>query len=103
MSRRLRSGEAIATDVPSGARRARGQEADEVGHVAAAHEQPPAVGGIANELGDPSDGLRFDLGRRRREGPRADVRVHGRREEVAKDPDGRRRRRDVAEEPADAR
>ena len=56
-----RSGEAITTNVPSGARRARGQEADEVGHVAATHEDAPAVGGIADELGDPSDGLRFDL------------------------------------------
>jgi hypothetical protein len=39
------SGDAVLAHVPAGLRRARGQEADEVRHVAAADEQPAAVGG----------------------------------------------------------
>ena len=76
----------------------RGQEADDVGHVAAAHEQAAAVRRVADELGDPAHRLRFDLGRGRRQRPGADVRVHRRREQIAEHADRRRRRRDVAEE-----
>ena len=92
------AGDAVLAHVPAGLRRARGQEADEVRHVAAADEQPAAVDRVADELGDPSHGLRFDLGGGRRQRPGADVRVHGRGEKVAENPDRRRRRGDVPEE-----
>ena len=52
---------------------ARGEEADEVRHVAAAHQQPAGVGRKSDQLGDPANRLRFDLGRHRRQAPRADV------------------------------
>ena len=88
----------VATDVPPGTRGACGEEADEVRHVAAAHEQSPAAGRIANELGDPANRLCLDLGRRRRQRPRADIGVQRGREEVTEHPDRRRRRGDVSEE-----
>ena len=81
----------------------RRQQADDVRHVAAAHEQAAAAVWIADQLGDPADGLDFDLGRRGRQRPGADVGVHRRGEKVAEDADRRRRRGDVAEEPADGR
>ena len=83
--------------VPAGLRRARRQEADEVRHVAAAHEQPAAAGRVADELGNPPHRLRLDLGGRRRERPRAHVRVHRRGEQVAQHANRSRRRRDVPE------
>ena len=89
----------VLAHVPVGARGARREEADQVRHVAAADQQAAAVAGIADQLGDPADGLHFDLGRRRRQQPRADVRVERRREQVAEDADRRGRRGDVAEEP----
>ena len=75
-----------------------GQEADEVGHVAAAHQQPAAGLGIAHQLGHPAHRLRLDLGRHRRELPPADVRVHGRGEQVGQRAERRGGRRDVAHE-----
>ena len=76
-----------------------GEEADEVRHVAAAHQQAAAVGRKPDQLGNPADGLRFDLGGHRRQPPCADVLVDGRRQQIAERADGRRARRDVAEEP----
>ena len=52
--------------VPAGLRGARRQEADDVRHVAAADEQPAALGGVADQLGDPAHRLTLDLGRGRR-------------------------------------
>ncbi len=82
----------------AGLRGAGGEEADEVRHVAAAHQQAVAVGGKPNQLGDPADGLRFDLGGDRRQPPGADVLVDRRRQQIAERADRRGARRDVAEE-----
>src|SRR5262245_66036779 len=66
------------------------EETDEIRHVAAADEEPAAIKWIADQLCNPSHGLRFDFrgGRRQDEGP--DVRVDGRREKIAEDSDRRR-------------
>jgi hypothetical protein len=79
-------------------RGSRGEETDEIRHVAAAHEQPAGVGGKPDQLGDPADRLPLDFRRHRRQPPCADVRVHRRREQIAERPDRRGARRDVAEE-----
>ena len=92
------AGDAFLAHVPARLRRARRQEADEVRHVAAAHQQPAAVVRVADQLGDPAHRLRLDLGRGRRQRPGADIRIDRRGQEVAEDADRRRRRRDVAEE-----
>ena len=89
----------IRANVPACACGPRREQADDIGHVAAADEQAAAARGISNQLGDPADGLRFDLGRGRRQSPRTDVRVQGGGQEVRKDSDRSWRRRDVAEEP----
>lgn len=94
-------GNAVLAYVPVDFRSAGGpsrHEADEVGHIAAAHEQPSALDGITNERRDPPHRLRFELGRSRRERPCADVRVHRGGEEIAKDSNRGGRRRDVVEE-----
>ncbi len=77
---------------------ARGQEAHHVRHVAAAHQQPAAVGRVAHQLGDPAHRLGLDLARDRRQLPGADVGVDRGGEQVAERPDRRRRGGDVAEE-----
>ena len=84
--------------VPRGLGRASRDEADEVRHVAAADQQPAAAGGKPDQLGDPPHGLRFDLGRERRQPPRPDVLVERGGQEIAEHPDRRGTRRDVAEE-----
>ena len=61
--------------VPASLRRARGDEAHEVRHVAAAHEQAAGVGRKSDQLRDPPHRLRFDLGRERRQPPRTHVRI----------------------------
>ena len=76
----------------------RGEEADEVRHVAPAHEEPLAPGGHPEEAGQPPDALALDLGGDRRELPRAHVGVDRGRQQVGQSPDRRRRGRDVAEE-----
>src|SRR4029453_442641 len=76
-----------------------GPKADHICHVAAADDDAAATGGEADELSDPADRLRFDLRRRGSEQKSARVRVDRRREKLAEYPDGRGRRRDVAEEP----
>ena len=96
--RRSRRREAAGPDPFAQHRPPAGQEADEVGHVAAAHQQPAAGLGIADQLGDPAHRLRLDLGRHRRELPPADVRVHGRGEQVGEHADRRGGRGDVAHE-----
>ena len=53
----------------------------------------------SDELGNPSHGLRFDLGGHRRQGPRAAVLIDGARQEIAERPNRRGARRDVAEKP----
>ena len=97
-ARRPTAADAALAHVPAGLRGARGEQADDVGHVAAADEQAAAVGRVADELGDPADGLRLDLRGRRRQRPGAHVRIDRRRQEIAEHADRRRRRRDVAEE-----
>ena len=47
---------------PRSLRGARCEKADEVGHIAAAHEQPAGVRWIPQELGDPSHRLQLDFG-----------------------------------------
>ena len=89
---------ALLTNVPAGLGGTRGPEADEVCHVAAADHEPAARHWVANQLGDPAHGLRFDLRGRRRQRPGADVGVERRRQKVAQDADRRRRRSDVPEE-----
>ena len=84
--------------VPTGFRRARREEADEVGHVAAAHQQPAARGRIADELRDPSHGLRLDFSGHRRQRPGAAVLIHRRGEKITEHADGCGARRDVSEE-----
>jgi hypothetical protein len=83
--------DAVRANIPIRTRSARGQEADEVGHVAAAHQQPPAIGGIANQFRDPPDRLALDLGRSRSQQPAADVRIERGREQIAEHADRRRR------------
>jgi hypothetical protein len=92
------SGDAVLPYVPAGLGRTRGEEANDVCHVAAADEQPPAIDRVADELGDPSHRLCLDLGRRRREVPGANVRVQRGGEKVAEHTDRGWRRGDVAEE-----
>jgi len=55
---------------------ARSQETREIGHVPAAQEQAAAVSRVTNELRDPSNCLRFDLGRHGSQLPGADIRVY---------------------------
>ena len=75
-----------------------GEEADEVGHVAAADKEASAVGGIAEHLGDPADGLGFDLACHGREWPGSDVGVDGCSEEFGENADGGGRTGDVSPE-----
>src|SRR5206468_8221150 len=70
--------------IPTRFRRARRQKADQVRHVAATEEQAAAAIRVADEGSDPSYGLGLDLRSSGREYPRADIRVHGRGEKVAK-------------------
>jgi hypothetical protein len=88
----------LAAHVPAGGGGPRGEHAHEVGHVAAAHEQPARGLREADQLGHPPHRLALDLGRQRRQAPCAHVLVDGRREEVAEHADRCRARRDVAEE-----
>jgi hypothetical protein len=92
------TGDTLLAHVPACLCQTRSQETDEIGHVAAADEEPAAIRRIADQLRDPPYGLRFDFrrGRRQDEGP--DVRVDGGSEKVAENPDRRRRRGDVPEE-----
>jgi hypothetical protein len=53
------------------------------GDPAALLREAAALDREADQLGDPADGLRFDLGCNGRQCPRADVRVDGRGEQVA--------------------
>jgi hypothetical protein len=69
---------------------ARGKQAHEVRHVAAAHEKPAAVARITDQLRDPANGLRFDLRADRRQSEAADVGIHSRREKVRQNSDMRR-------------
>ena len=75
----------MLADIPAGLRLTGSEEADEIGHVAAADQQSAASGRIANQLGDPPDGLRFDFRRRRCQDERPDIRVDGRCEKIAED------------------
>jgi len=52
------------------------QEAREIGHIAAAQEKAAAVGGVADELGDPSNYLAFHFGSHGSQVPGADIRVY---------------------------
>ena len=88
----------VLPHVPSRPRGARRQKTHDVGLIPATDQQAAALGRVANQLRDPADGLDFELGRGRREAPRAHVGVQGRRKKVAQDADRRRRRGDVAEE-----
>jgi hypothetical protein len=67
-------------------------------HVAAAHQEPAAAGGISDELSNPPNGLRFYFGGERREPECADILVDHRREKIAKRSEGGRTRRDVTKE-----
>jgi len=92
----------VATDtvlahIPPGLCQTRSEETHEISHVAAADQQSSAIGRIADQLRDPPYRLRFDFRRGWREDERPDVRIDGRSEKVAEDPDRRRRRGDVPE------
>ncbi len=52
---------AFGADAGAGLCLTGGVEADEVSHVAAADEETAAIGGVVDHLGDPADGLGFDL------------------------------------------
>ena len=79
---------AFGADVPACLGLTGGEEADEVGHVAATDEESPAVGGVAEHFGYPADGLGFDLACHGREWPGSDVWVDGCGEEFGEDADG---------------
>ena len=96
---RPRPGHAFGAQVPIGARAARGEGADDVAHVAAAHEQATAVGGIAQKLGHPAHRLGLDLGRRGHQVPGRDVGADRGREEVRQHAHGCGRASDVAPRP----
>jgi hypothetical protein len=74
------------------------EEADEVGHVAAADEDAAAVGWVAEEIGDPADGLGFDFRAHGAEDPGADVGVDGGGHEVREGANGGCRGGNVAGE-----
>src|SRR5262249_30712338 len=82
--------------VPVDPRAASREETYAIGYVAAADHQASAVHGIADEFRNPPDGLRLNLSRRWSQLPRADIWIDGRREQIGKDPDGRRTCSDVA-------
>src|SRR5262249_61207902 len=88
---------AILAYTPARFGSARSWQADEIRHVAAADEQAATIYGVANELCDPSDGLRLDLGGSWRERPCANVRVYRCGQKVPENPDRCRGRRRVSE------
>ena len=65
--------------VPRGLRSAGREEAHKICHVAAAHQETAAAGGISDELSNPPNGLRFYFGGERREPECADILVDHRR------------------------
>ena len=83
--------------VPRRLRRAGRDDADEVGHVAAADQQAAAARRIANQLGNPADSLPFDLGRERRQPRGSNVLVQSGCQKIAEHPDRRRAGSDIAE------
>ena len=83
--------------VPRGLRRTGRDEADEVGHVAAADQQPAAARRKTNQLGNPSDRLPFQFGRERRQPRCSHVLVQSGRQKIAEHPDRRGAGGDVAE------
>jgi hypothetical protein len=80
-------GEPLRADVPRRGRAACREQADDVRHVAAAHEEPAAGGGVADQFRDPAHRLRLDLGGHRSEPPGTDVRIHGGGQQVAEHAD----------------
>src|SRR6185369_15311605 len=89
--------ETLLAHIPAGLGLTRGEETDEIRHVAAAHEKPAAIGRVANQFSDPPHGLRFDFRRGRRQDERPDVCVESRRQKIAEDSNWRWRRCDVPE------
>ena len=90
------TGDALLANIPTGLRGAGSQEAREIGHVAAAHEQAAAVGRVADELREPSNNLAFHFGGHGRQFPGADIRVYGSRQQVREHADGSSAGCDVA-------
>src|ERR1019366_6265850 len=75
-----------------------GEKANNVGHVSAADEQPPAIDGIAQQFGDPANGLSLNFARHWGEQPCTDVGIHRGSEQIAKRADWCRRRGDISHE-----
>ena len=93
----LLAGQTLPAHVPRGLRRPSREDTDEVRHVAAAHQETAAPGGIPDELGNPPHRLRFDFGREWSEAKCADVLVDHRRQKIAERSERGGTRRDVAE------
>ena len=89
---------ALLPQTLSALRAPRGQEAHEVGHVAAAHQQPFRLPGQAQEVAHPPDALGFHLGGHGRELPTADVGIDGGGKQVPQGTDGSGGGPDVPEE-----
>ena len=91
-------GDAFLANVPGGLRSTRGEEADDVSHVASTDEESAAIDRVTDQLGDPSHGLRLDFSGSGRQHPRTNVCIDSRGEKVSEDADWGRWRRDVTEE-----
>lgn len=79
---------AAGADIEGSFGLARGEEADKVGHVAAADEEASAVDGVADHFGDPANGLGFDFAGYGGEIPRAAVGIDGSSEQIGECADG---------------
>jgi hypothetical protein len=75
--------EAFRSHVPRGLRSTGRERAHKIRHVAAAHQETAAAGGISDELSNPSNGLRFYFGRERRKPECAHILVDHRRWKIA--------------------
>ncbi len=87
----LRISESFRANVPWRLRFSRGDEAHDVGHIAAAHQHSIPLAWQSKELGEPADGFVLDLCGDWREGPRAAVWIDGRREKIRECTNRRRR------------
>src|SRR5262245_22564667 len=77
------------SNVPLDLRATCGEKTYEVRHVSAADHETSAICPVSDKLRNPSNGLCFDLRRRWRQLPGADVRIDCRSNEVGKHTDRR--------------
>src|SRR5262245_66628151 len=92
------AGEPGLSNVPLDLRATCGEKTYEVRHVSTADHETSAMRRVSDKLRNPSNGLCFDLRRRRRQLPSADVRIDCRSNEVRKHTDRRRAGSNVAPE-----